>query len=135
MAKPRREPRHVVPAISFCIPVDFFAGDELYVGRLGDISQTGDCLVFPPHHRVSVGSSGPLVMHHPNVGEPIHARGELLWIDDLDHALYTGFSFLDPIDFERTFLRMLLGRSSGTSATGRLRSLRDIAQDMDGFDS
>ena len=135
MAKPRREPRHVVPAISFSIRVDFQVESELYVGRLWDISKTGACIVFPPHHRVKMGSSGPLVMHHPNVGEPICARGELLWIDDLGHALYTGFRLLDPIDFEITFLRMLLGRSSGTSSADRLRSLRDVPLDFESFDA
>ncbi len=135
MVKPRREPRHVVPAISFSIRTDFHANSELYVGRLWDISRTGACVIFPTHHRVSIGSSGPLVMHPPDVGKSIHATGELLWIDDLEHALFAGFSFLDPIDFESTFLRMLLGRSSGTSASDRLRSLRDNPQDFQGFDS
>ena len=135
MAKPRREPRHVVPAISFSIQVDFQVETELYVGRLWDISCTGACLVFPSHHRVCVGSSGSLVMHHPNVGEPICARGELLWIDDLGLALYAGFRLLDPIDFETTFLSMLLGRSSGASTADRLRSLRDILRDFEGFDA
>ncbi len=133
MAKPRREPRHVVPAISFSIRVDFQVESALYVGRLWDISYTGACIVFPTHHRVGMGSSGPLVLHHPNVGDPIHATGELLWIDDLGHALYTGFRFLEPIDFEITFLRMLLGRSSGASAADRLRSLRDVPRNFEGF--
>ena len=135
MVKPRREPRHVVPAVSFHIQVNFHTETELYVGRLWDISDAGACLMFPSHHRgARVGCNAMLEMFHPNIAEPIRASGEVLWIDDLEHAIFLGLIFHEPIDLEQTFLRMLKGRSSGNAPTDRLRSLRDNDGGSEAFD-
>lgn len=135
MVKPRREPRHVVPAVSFYIQVNFHTATELYVGRLWDISQSGACLMFPSHHRgARVGCSGALEMYHPNIAEPIRTSGDVIWIDDLGHAIFLGLIFHEPIDLEQTFLRMLKGRSSGSAPQDHLRSLRENDGDSEGFD-
>ncbi len=82
MDLPRREPRHIVPAIGICIQVDFHVEAEPFIGRLH--------------------------LHHPNIGETITTRAELVWVDELDHVVYAGALFLEPIHFEHTFLNMLM---------------------------
>jgi hypothetical protein len=133
MDLPRREPRHVVPAISICIQVDFHVEAEPFIGRLWDVSQSGACLLFPKRCPLNMGHSGRLHLHHPNIGEMITTRAELVWVDELDHVVYAGALFLEPIHFEHTFLNMLMrGRSAGTSR-GPLRNLRDLPNDLLGL--
>jgi hypothetical protein len=117
MVQPRREPRYIVPAISVCIEVEFQAEVRPFMGRLWDISQSGACLLFPSRHAVATGHSGPLILNPPNIGEPIRTRAEILWVDRLRVASYAGARFLETIDFDRTFLGMLMRgdpRSNGS---------------------
>lgn len=112
-ARPRREPRHVVPAISFAIQADFHGTAQCHVGRLWDVSRSGACLLFPARHPLVVGESGSLILHPPTIGTAIETRAELLWIDRLRHSSYAGLLFLEAVTFEDTFLAMLLRRSGG----------------------
>ena len=106
----------MVPAISISIPVDFHvpAIPELCVGRLWDVSQSGACLLFPTKVRSAPGYSGKLTMHHPNIGDAIHAEAELIWVDRLSQAVYTGALFRERINFEQTFLSILVRNSRDT---------------------
>lgn len=112
-ARPRREPRHVVPAISFSIQADFHGAVQCHVGRLWDVSHSGACLLFPARHPLVVGDSGSLVLHPPNIGTAIETRAELVWVDRLRHASYAGVLFLEAVTFEDSFLAMLMRRSGG----------------------
>lgn len=120
MAQPRLEPRHIVPAISVSIGVEFQVGDQLLMGRLWDVSLSGACLLFPRRHEVRSGQQGPLVMSPPNMGEPIRGRAEVLWVDRLHMASYAGVRFLQPIAFDSTFLAMLM-RSTARPCMGLSR--------------
>lgn len=121
MVQPRREPRYIVPAISVCIEVEFLPEGSPLMGRLWDVSQSGACLLFPKRHAVGVGHSGPLILKPPGIGEPIRTRAEILWVDRLRIASYAGASFLETIDFNSTFLAMLM-RGEGRDKVGISRN-------------
>ncbi|QVL53848.1 MAG: PilZ domain-containing protein [Cyanobium sp. M30B3] len=108
MVQPRREPRFIVPAISVYIEVEFQPEGKPLIGRLWDVSQSGACLLFPRRHVVAVGHSGPLILKPPSIGAPIRTRAEILWVDRLRVASYAGARFLETIDFQSTFLAMLM---------------------------
>lgn len=108
MVQPRREPRYIVPAISVCIDVEFLPEARLLIGRLWDVSRSGACLLFPRRHAVAVGQSGPLILKPPSIGEPIRTRAEILWVDRMRIASYAGVRFTEKVNFDRTFLAMLM---------------------------
>ena len=128
MVQPRREPRHIVPAISVCIEVEFMAESSPFIGRLWDISQSGACLLFPRRHAVATGHSGPLILKPPNIGEPIRTRAEILWVDRLRIASYAGARFLEAIDFDNTFLSRLMRSDPRSNAA---LSRHDLLNDGD----
>ena len=116
---PRNEERHIVPSISMTIQIDFYVDPVPFVGRLWDVSASGACLLFPIREPVVPGLSGSLTIHHPTFGDPIRLRASSLWVDRLESASYVGVRFLERIDFEDTFLRVLMRRSAGvTPVTG-----------------
>jgi hypothetical protein len=126
MVQPRREPRYIVPAISVWIEVEFQAEAKPFIGRLWDISLLGACLLFPRRHAVATGHSGPLILKPPNIGEPIRTRAEILWVDQLRVASYAGARFLETIDFDSTFLGMLMrGDPRASSSLSRHDLLND----------
>jgi hypothetical protein len=126
MVQPRREPRYIVPAISLWIEVEFLPEDRPLMGRLWDVSQSGACLLFPRRHAVAVGHSGPLIIKPPGIGEPIRTRAEILWVDRLRIVSYAGARFLETIDFNSTFLAMLMrGEGRDQAGLGRHDLLRD----------
>ena len=110
---PRNEERHIVPSISMTIQVDFHVDPIPFVGRLWDVSASGACLLFPIREPVVPGLSGSLTIHHPTFGDPIRLRASSLWVDRLESSSYVGVRFLEAIDFEDTFLRVLMRRSGG----------------------
>ncbi|MCX5941040.1 MAG: PilZ domain-containing protein [Cyanobium sp. LacPavin_0818_WC50_MAG_67_9] len=110
---PRNEERHIVPSISMTIQVEFHFDPVPFVGRLWDVSASGACLLFPIREPVVPGLSGSLTIHHPTFGDPIRLRASSLWVDRLESASYVGVRFLERIDFEDTFLRVLMRRSGG----------------------
>jgi len=110
---PRNEERHIVPSISMTIQIDFHVDPVPFVGRLWDVSASGACLLFPIREPVVPGLSGSLTIHHPTFGDPIRLRASSLWVDRLESASYVGVRFLERIDFEDTFLRVLMRRSGG----------------------
>ncbi|MFM7511824.1 MAG: PilZ domain-containing protein [Cyanobium sp.] len=128
MVQPRREPRYIVPAISVCIEVEFLPEGRPLIGRLWDVSQSGACLLFPRRHAVAVGHRGPLILKPPGIGEPIRTRAEILWVDSLRIAFYSGARFLERIQFESTFLAMLM--RGDARANGAL-SRHDLLGDQD----
>jgi hypothetical protein len=110
---PRNEERHIVPSISMTIQIDFHVDPVPFVGRLWDVSASGACLLFPIREPVVPGLAGSLTIHHPTFGDPIRLRASSLWVDRLESASYVGVRFLESIDFEDTFLRVLMRRSGG----------------------
>ena len=115
---PRREPRHVVPVISFSIAVVLTLPRQTIRGRLWDISRSGACLLLPSHPELLAGEEGPMALQHPNGGESIQTHIRLLWVDDQSNAAYAGATFLQPVTFEDTFLAMLMTRSNRHVAAG-----------------
>ena len=108
-----------MPSISMTIQIDFHVDPVPFVGRLWDVSASGACLLFPIREPVVPGLSGSLTIHHPTFGDPIRLRASSLWVDRLESASYVGVRFLERIDFEDTFLRVLMRRSGGvTPVTG-----------------
>ncbi|MFQ6539199.1 PilZ domain-containing protein [Aphanothece stagnina] len=134
---PRRQPRQVVPAISMSIRVDFRVETRIETkplhGRLWDVSLSGACLLFPTTSLVEIGHEGPITMHHPSVGTPIHSQARILWVDRLTHAVYAGALFTESINFETTFLRSLMRRNGQNPAPSQLGDLRDQLHDFPGF--
>ena len=116
---PRREPRHVVPVISFSITVALELPQRTIHGRLWDISRSGACLLLPAHPDLRGGQEGPMELHHPNGGESIQTRSRLVWVDDQSNAAYAGATFLDAVSFEGTFLAMLVTRSNRHTSNPR----------------
>jgi hypothetical protein len=90
MVLPRREPGLIVLAISVCIEVEFQPDNIPVIGRLWDSSHAGACLLFLIRHAVAVGQRGALILSPPNIGEPICARAEMLWVDLLRMASNVG---------------------------------------------
>ena len=117
---PRREHRYVVPAISISIQVDFNSTDDLFVGRLWDVSQSGACLLFPARCAVRSGMEGYMTIHHPSVGAAIRARARLLWTDRLNTVVYAGALFLEPVNFAGTFLNILMQGPRGAHSLPQL---------------
>ena len=110
---PRHEERHIVPSISMTIQIEFHVDPVPFVGRLWDVSVSGACLLFPIREPVVPGLAGSLTIHHPTFGDPIRLRASSLWVDRLESSSYVGVRFLESIDFEDTFLRVLMRRSGG----------------------
>jgi hypothetical protein len=121
---PRNEERHIVPSISMTIQVDFHVDPVPFVGRLWDVSASGACLLFPIREPVVPGLSGSLTIHHPTFGDPIRLRANSLWVDRLESSSYVGVRFLEAIDFETTFLRVLMCRSGGSTPVAGFADLR-----------
>ena len=122
---PRNEERHIVPSISMTIQIEFHVDPLPFVGRLWDVSASGACLLFPNREPVVPGLAGSLTIHHPTFGDPIRLRASSLWVDRLESSSYVGVRFLEAIDFETTFLRVLMRRSGGVTpvvGSGELRS-------------
>jgi hypothetical protein len=134
---PRRQPRHVVPAISMCIRIDFHVETRIEAkpvhGRLWDVSHSGACLLFPTTSPVDIGHQGHITLHHPSVGTPIHSQARILWVDRLSHAIYAGALFTEPINFNTTFLGSLMRRKAQPSTSSNLGNLRDQLHDFPGF--
>jgi hypothetical protein len=128
MVLPRREPGFIVPAISVRIEVEFQPDTIPVMGRLWDSRQTGACLLFLIRHAVAVGQCGALILSPPNIGEPICARAEMLWVDRLRMASNVGGLFLETVPFEPTFLAMLMS-NNGRPATGLSR--HELLQDQE----
>ena len=112
---PRNEERHLVPSISMAIQIDFHVDPVPFIGRLWDVSPSGACLLFPIREPVEPGQTGSLTIHHPSFGDPVRLRASSLWVDRLDSVAYVGVHFLETIDFENTFLWVLMRHSGGVT--------------------
>lgn len=110
---PRKEERHIVPSISMTIQIDFYVDLISFIGRLWDVSSSGACLLFPIREPVVPGLVGTLTIQHPIFGDPIRLRASSLWVDRLESASYVGVRFLETVDFNTTFLKVLMRRSGG----------------------
>lgn len=124
---PRNEERHIVPSISMTIQIDFHVDPVPFIGRLWDVSSSGACLLFPIREPVVPGLVGTLTIHHPTFGDPIRLRASSLWVDRLETASYVGVRFLETVDFNTTFLKVLMRRSAGHTPVGGFGDLRSGA--------
>ena len=89
------------------IQIDFHIDPVPFIGRLWNVSDSGACLLFPIREPVVPGLVGSL------------------WVDRLESASYVGVRFLETVDFNTTFLKVLMSRSGGhtpVSSFGDLRS-------------
>jgi hypothetical protein len=55
-----------------------------------------------------MGMPAQICFHDPSGEEIIEARGELIWINQLRGAHYSGLRFENDFDISKTFLRLLL---------------------------
>jgi len=102
----KNKERQIVPSISMTIQIDFHVDLVPFIGRLWDVSSSGACLLFPIREPVVPG----LV--------------STLWVDRLESASYVGVRFLETVDFNATFLKVLMRRSCGHTPVGRFGDLR-----------
>ena len=103
---PRNEESHIVPSISMTIQIEFHVDPVPFIGRLWDVSSSGACLLFP-------------------IREPVVPRwASSLWVDRLESASFVGVRFLETVDFNTTFLKVLMRRSGGYTPVGDFGDLR-----------
>ena len=102
-----------MPSISMTIQIDFYVDPISFIGRLWDVSSSGACLLFPIREPVVPGLVGTLTIQHPIFGDPIRLRASSLWVDRLESASYVGVRFVESLDFNTTFLKVLMRRSGG----------------------
>ena len=98
-----------MPSISMTIQIDFHVDPVPFIGRLWDVSSSGACLLFP--------------IREPGV--PRWASS--LWVDRLESASFVGVRFLETVDFNTTFLKVLMRRSAGHTPVGGFGDLRSGA--------
>ncbi len=103
---PGNEERHIVPLISMKIQIDFHVDPVPFIGRLRDVSTSGACLLIPIREPVVPGLLGSL------------------WVDRLESASYGGVRFLETVDFNTTFLKVLMSRSGGHTPVGGFGEFR-----------
>ena len=102
-----------MPSISMTIQIDFHVDPVSFIGRLWDVSPSGACLLFPIREPVVPGLVGSLTIHHPTFGDPIRLRARSIWVDRLESASDVGVRFVESLDFNTTFLKVLMRRSGG----------------------
>ena len=88
------------------IQIDFHIDPVPFIGRLWNVSDSGACLLFPIREPVVPGLVGSL------------------WVDRLESASYVGVRFLETVDFNTTFLKVLMSRSGGHTPVDGFGDLR-----------
>lgn len=106
IAIPRREPRYSAPFMDVIIHVELILEGKRHAGRLWDISRSGACV--RAFSLIPVGGIALLRFHEPSAREIIEVHVRLIWCNEVRGMTYVGMRFLDPVDFENTFLRGLL---------------------------
>ncbi|MEB3332219.1 MAG: PilZ domain-containing protein [Synechococcaceae cyanobacterium] len=107
----RREPRYSAPFLDVIIHVELIIAGRRHAGRLWDISCSGACVrVFS---KIPVGGLALLRFHEPSGREIVETYVRLLWCNEVRGMTYVGMCFVDPIDFDQTFLRNLLHDGRG----------------------
>jgi len=112
-----------VPSIRMTIQIDFHVDLMSFIGRLCDVSSSGARLLFPIREPVVPGLVGTPTIQHPIFGDSIRLRASSLWVDWLASASYVGVRFLETIDFNTTFLKVLMRRSGGYTPVGSFGDL------------
>ena len=113
-----------MPSIRKTIQIDFHVDPVPFSGRLWDLGSSVACLLFPIREPVVPGLVGTLTIHHPTFVDPIRLRARSLWVDRLESACYVGVCFLETVDFNTTFLKVLMIRSGGHTPVGGFGDLR-----------
>ena len=112
-----------MPSIRMTIQIDFHVDLMSFIGRLCDVSSSGARLLFPIREPVVPGLVGTPTIQHPIFGDSIRLRASSLWVDWLASASYVGVRFLETIDFNTTFLKVLMRRSGGYTPVGSFGDL------------
>jgi hypothetical protein len=102
---PAREPRFLVPFFQILINVEVFQ-DDCYSGHPWDVSRSGACI--RSFQQVPMGALAQIRFHEPSEAEFIEARGELIWMNQLRGAHYSGLRFEEGFDIAKTFLWLLI---------------------------
>lgn len=55
-----------------------------------------------------MGTPAQICFHDPSDAEIIATRGELIWMNQLRGAHYSGLRFEEDFDISKTFLRLLV---------------------------
>jgi hypothetical protein len=55
-----------------------------------------------------MGTPAQICFHDPSDEEIVEARGELIWMNQLRGAHYSGLRFEQDFDISKTFLRLLI---------------------------
>jgi hypothetical protein len=103
---PAREPKFSAPFFQILIKVEVFFQDHCYSGHLWDVSRSGACI--RSFEQVPMGTPAQIRFHDPSDEEIIEARGELIWMNQLRGAHYSGLRFEEDFDISKTFLRLLI---------------------------
>ncbi|MCT0226228.1 PilZ domain-containing protein [Synechococcus sp. CS-1328] len=106
--QPRREERFLLPAITIWIGGIFTVNNVHLHGRLWDISWSGCCMLFPPGEGVHAGQRGSLLISHPTTSSVILTAGLVMWVDREAGGTYAGCRFTKKVDFNQTFLNVLM---------------------------
>lgn len=103
---PAREPKFSAPFFQILIKVELFSQEQRCSGHLWDVSRSEACI--RSFQEAPVGSSVQVRFHDPADAEIVEARGELIWMNQLRGAHYSGLRFEKGFDISKTFLRLLL---------------------------
>jgi hypothetical protein len=103
---PAREPKFSAPFFQILIKVEVVFQDHWYSGHLWDVSRSGACI--RSFQEVPMGTPAQIRFHDPSAEEVIEAKGELIWMNQLRGAHYSGLKFEENFDISKTFLRLLI---------------------------
>jgi hypothetical protein len=88
------------------IKVEVFFQDDCYSGHLWVVSHSRACI--RSFQQVPMGAPAQIRFHEPSEAEFIEARGELIWMNQLRGAHYSGLRFEEGFDIAKTFLWLLI---------------------------
>ncbi len=103
---PAREPKFSAPFFQILIKVEVLFKDHSYSGHLWDVSRSGACI--RSFQEVPMGTTAQIRFYDPADEEIIEAKGELIWMNQLRGAHYSGLKFEEDFDISKTFLRLLI---------------------------
>ncbi|WP_216903795.1 PilZ domain-containing protein [Synechococcus sp. CCY 9618] len=103
---PRREPRFSAPFFQILIKVEVYYPDHCYPGHIWDVSHSGACI--RSFQKVPIGFPSQIRIRDPGDVEVIETSGELIWVNQLRGAHYSGVKFDESFDITKTFLRLLI---------------------------
>lgn len=97
---PRRFKRYPLPSSLAVVSVEvrLYAGAELLVGKLWDISPAGTCLVLPGNQsRLCPGDEGELTVRDPHSSDELTLGFQVRWVEADNMLSFVGCQFVEGI--------------------------------------